>query len=323
MNIDEEYIDTLIGKFLVGEASEAEAAEVRNWCALSSENQKYLDDAQLIYDKAQLPGQPEFDSDLAWMQVKDNILPNKKKTNFFQPVMKIVAGMVLLVGLSYLFYLSQTPAQEFQFVSENQPMTQLMPDETEITLNSNSEIKVAYHERKNTGTIHLKGEALISIPATKKVKWKVIVGELQIEDIGTVFLVKALSESPVVEVSVQEGVVQFYAPGQEGLNLQAGEKGIYDRESNTFSKASVDPNMAYLKTKALFFQEESLGNVVSKLEEVFNQQIFMEGDIAACKLSVTFENEDLNTILSVISETLGLEVFEENNQIRLIGDGCY
>ena len=323
MNTEEEYIETLIGKVLVGEASEAEAAEVKNWCARSSENQKYLEDAQLIYDKAQLPGQPEFESDLAWMQVKDNILPFKKKTYILHPFMKIAAGLVLLLGLSYLFYLIQTPAQDFQFVSENQPITQLMPDETEIVLNSNSEIQVSYHERKNTGSINLIGEALISIPPTKKVNWKVTVGELQIEDIGTVFLVKAFPDNPVVEVSVQEGVVRFYAPGQDGLTLQAGEKGSYDKESNTFSIASADPNMAYLKSRALFFHEESLGNVISKLEEIFDQVILMEGDIAGCKLSVTFENEDLNTILSIISETLGIEIVQENNQIRLIGDGCY
>jgi hypothetical protein len=49
----------------------------------------------------------------------------------------------------------------------------------------------------------------------------------------------------------------------------------------------------------------------------------MEGNISGCKLTVAFENEDLETILEIISETLSLEVIEEADQIKLSGDGCF
>ncbi|WP_373493077.1 FecR family protein [Aquiflexum sp.] len=323
MNPESEHIEELIGKFLVGEASEAEAKELMEWCAISPENQKYMDEAQWILEKTQLPDQPEFNSEIAWAKVKGKIIPEKSKIRLISPIWKIAASLLLLLGLSYLFYILMTPQQEFQYLSENQVRTHVMPDQTEITLNKQSEIRVDYHERKNTGTIHLSGEALINIPEDKKVNWTVKAGELLIEDIGTIFHVNAHPDSPLVEVTVQEGIVRFYYESQEGITLRVGEKGSYDRSTDTFSKASANPNVAAFKTRRLTFQEEELGQVVATLESVYGKKIVLEGKIANCRLTVSFENEDLETVLSVISETLGLEVFDEGNLIRISGDGCY
>lgn len=323
MNPESEHIEELIGKFLVGEASDQEALELREWCAISPENQKYLDDAQWILEKTQLSDQDEFDSEIAWAKVKSKINPEKGKSRYFFPVWKIAASLVVLLGLTYLFYNLITPKQEFQYLSGNQVQTHVMPDQTEITLNQQSEIRVDYHERKNTGTIYLSGEALISIPEDKKVNWTVKAGELLIEDIGTIFHVSALPNSNVVEVTVQEGVVRFYSASKEGITLLAGEKGSYDKTSDIFSKSSANPNVAAFKTLMLTFQEEELWQVVTSLESVYSRRIVLDGNISTCKLTVAFENEDLETVLSVISETLGLEVIDEGNLIRISGDGCF
>jgi ferric-dicitrate binding protein FerR (iron transport regulator) len=198
-----------------------------------------------------------------------------------------------------------------------------MPDLTEISLNKNSDVRVDYNERKKTGTIHLSGEALINIPDSKKVNWTVQAGELHIDDIGTVFHVKAFPDSAIVEVTVQEGLVRFYKDDVEGITLSAGEKGIYDKDLNTFAKLEADPNVAAFVTKSFVFQEEELAQVLASLSQVYGRKIVMEGDISGCRLTVNFENEDLNTILEIIGETLGLEVIDEGSQIKISGDGCY
>jgi ferric-dicitrate binding protein FerR (iron transport regulator) len=208
-------------------------------------------------------------------------------------------------------------------VADNTVVTQQMPDLTEISLNQHSQVKVEYNERKNKGTIVLAGEALISIPNSKKVNWTVQAGELQIEDIGTVFHVKAFPDSALVEVTVQEGLVRFFKEDMEGITLKAGEKGTYDKNLNVFSKLEADPNVAAFVTRSFDFQEEELGEVLDKLSQIYGKKIVMEGNISGCKLTVAFENEDLETILEIISETLSLEVIEEADQIKLSGDGCF
>lgn len=323
MNPESEHIEELIGKFLLGEASEIESLQLKEWCAISPENQKYLDDAQWILEKAQLSDQTEFESEIAWTKVRSKIKPETGKIRSISPLWKIAASLVLLMGLTYLFYIWMTPQQEFQYLSENKVQTHLMPDLTEITLNQQSEIRVEYNQRQKKGTIHLTGEALINITEDKKVNWIVEANDLLIEDIGTVFHVQAYPDSPVVEVSVQEGIVRFYSESQNGITLQVGEKGIYDKTLKTFSKSKSDPNVAAFKSGKLDFQEEELGNVAAKLESFYGRTIILDGNIAACRLTVAFDNEDLETVLLVISETLGLEVIYEDQVIRLRGNGCF
>jgi ferric-dicitrate binding protein FerR (iron transport regulator) len=323
MNENIEHIEDLIGKFIVGEASEAEIRELGEWCALSAENQKYLDDAKLIYEKAQLPSKEEFDAEVAWTKVKSMITKKETKTRFMIPTWGIAAGLILIFALTFIFYSIRQSTQEFQFVADNTVVTQQMPDLTEISLNQHSQVKVEYNERKNKGTIVLEGEALISIPDSKKVNWTVQAGELQIEDIGTVFHVKAFPDSALVEVTVQEGLVRFFKEDMEGITLKAGEKGTYDKNLNVFSKLEADPNVAAFVTRSFDFQEEELAQVLTSLSQVYGREIVMEGDISGCRLTVNFENEDLETILEIISETLSLEVIEEGDLIKLSGDGCF
>lgn len=320
---EEEYIENLIGKFIVGEASREEILELEEWSAQSAENQKYLDDSLLIFEKAQLPDQADFDSEKAWENVQSRISGNDRKINSFLPVWAIAASIALIFGLSFFFYGQFFKPEEFQFVSQNEVVTQALPDQTEISLNQNSQVEVVYNERKKTGRIQLTGEALVSISSTKKVDWIVQTGNLLIEDIGTVFHVKAYPDSETVEVTVQEGMVRFFTETQLGITLHPGEKGTYGKAKDEFSKAEAEPNVSAFKTRNFSFFEQELSKVVADLMAVYGKEIILDGNIATCKITVDFANEDLETILSIIAETMSLEITNEGDQIRISGDGCF
>lgn len=321
MKWEEEYMEDLIGKFVVGEASESEIRDLRDWCALSPENQKYLDDSLKIFENAQLSDQ-DFDTEKAWENVKSKISENGTKTRFLFPVWGIAAGLVLVLAFSFLFYNQYTKPEEYQFVSENQVMTQTLPDQTEISLNKASEVKVEYNARKKTGTIQLSGEATISIGKEKEIQWTVEAENLLIRDIGTVFHVKAYPDGQQIEVSVLEGAVQFYSQNEEGIILEVGEKGIYDKASGSYSKTVADTNVVAFKTRSFQFDEENLQAVVDRISEVYDRKITLTGGIGSCKITVEFAEEEFDTIIGILSETMGLEVSENGDEIILSGEGC-
>ncbi|WP_026969508.1 FecR family protein [Algoriphagus terrigena] len=323
MKWEEEYIEDLVGKFIVGEASESEVRDLREWCALSPENQKYLDDSLLIFERAQLPDDRNFDTDAAWDKVKGQITAKKTVRRTLIPLWKVAAGLILVAAVSYLFYWNLAPGDEFVYLSENEVMTQTLPDQTEISMNKASEVKVDYNARKKTGTIQLKGEATISIGKEKDIQWTVEAENLLIRDIGTVFHVKAYPDGQQIEVSVLEGAVQFYSATHEGIMLQAGEKGIYDKASGSYNKTVADTNVVAFKTRSFQFTEESLQSVVDRISEVYDRKITLLGGIGTCKITVEFEEEELDTILGILSETMGLEVSENGDEIILSGEGCY
>ncbi|WP_111672764.1 FecR family protein [Algoriphagus litoralis] len=322
MSREAEYIEDLIGKFIVGEASDSEIRALREWCALSSENQKYLDDAVFIFEKAQLPDQPEFKVDLAWEKVKSRISEKKPKTRFILPSWGIAAGLVLVLAFSFLFYQQFFKPEKFLFVSENQVRTEILPDQTEISLNKSSEATIEYNARKKTGTILLTGEATISIGKEKDIQWTVEAENLLIRDIGTVFHVKAYPESQQIEVSVLEGAVQFYSQTDAGILLQAGEKGVYNKTSGSYSKTEADTNVVAFKTRSFQFDEENLQEVVDRISAVYDRKITLAGGIGTCKITVEFTEEEFDTIIGILSETMGLEVSENGDEIILSGEGC-
>src|SRR5690606_2677039 len=214
------------------------------------------------------------------------------------------------------------PGDEFVYLSENKVVTQTLPDQTEISLNKESEVTVDYNPRKKTGTIQLKGEATISIGKEKEVQWTVEAENMLIRDIGTVFHVKAYPDGQLVEVSVLEGAVQFYSATQEGSMLQAGEKGIYDKASGTYNKTVADTNVVAFKTRSFQFTEENLQSVVDRISEVYDRKITLQGGIGTCKITVEFHEEELDTIIGILSETMGLKVSEDGDEIILSGEGC-
>ncbi len=316
------YIDSLIAKYIVGEISPSEEKELKEWCALSEENQKVLDDELLIFQKANLGTDHQFDADLAWTKIQPKIqTPKKGRQVYFTP-WKIAASFLLICIFSFLIYQQITAPEEFNYLSENQVETQILPDQTKISLNRDSEVSIEYNERKKTGLIKLSGESLVSIPESKKVDWQVQVDKLFIEDIGTVFNVKAYPDSPIVEVSVIEGEVRMYLESDNGIILLAGEKGTYDKISNTFSKEEADPNVDSYSSRSFSYFNQDLASVVDQLSEVYQTNIILAGNIGACRLTVEFENEDLDTILSIISETLNLDITKSGNEITLSGTAC-
>ena len=319
---EEYYIDSLIAKYIVGEISPSEEKELMDWCALSKENQKLLDDEVLIYQKANLGTSQSFDTELAWQKIQPQIQKSRKGRIISFPVWKLAAGFLLICAMSFLIYQQFGSTQEFEFTSENEVETQILPDQTSLAINRGSEVSIAYNERKKTGVIQLSGESLISIPESKKVKWQVQVEQLFIEDIGTVFNVKAYPDSPIVEVSVLEGVVRMYQENEEGIQLKAGEKGIYDKATGVFSKAEADSNVVAYSTKSFSYFNEDLASIISQLSEVYQTSIRLDGNIGGCRLTVDFEEEELSTILAIISETLNLEINESGEEIILSGTAC-
>lgn len=322
MNGEGYDMDELVGKYITEEATEQEKQLVQEWCAQSVENQKYVDHAKLIYEKAQHDDGHEYHTEAAWEIVKEKINAGKVRKLPIVNLWRVAASLLLISVLSYFLYWQFFSTEQLQLASEVEVVTQTLADNTEIALNKNSAAEVVYNERKKTGIIKLKGEATITIKSDKKVEWLVQTDELFIRDIGTTFNVNAYADHPIVEVSVIEGEVQFYSNQDEGISIKAGEKGLFNKSTKQFSKAEASPNVIAYKTLAFTFEDIALTEAVDQLSQVYNRKIIVTENIKTCRLTVSFTNESLETILGIISETLNLTVTDTGTEIILDGAGC-
>ena len=185
-----------------------------------------------------------------------------------------------------------------------------------------------FRSAKNYGKkerrLKLEGEAFFDV---KHIDDKPFIVEAEgtlIEDIGTSFNIKAVDTDTIVEVFVKSGEVIFFTKDNKGISLTAGEMGIYNKNTRTFTRiASPDVNATAYVNKVFLFQNVRLADVVQQLNIVYGTNIrFGNEQLKDCTISVKFENEDIELILSIISETLELTVTKDTDGYIINGDAC-
>lgn len=197
-----------------------------------------------------------------------------------------------------------------------------MPDGSGVFLNKQTELVYQYDRKKKNHVVKLKGEAYFNIQHDDSKTFIVDLEGIFIRDIGTSFNVKAYPEDNTIEVVVEEGKVMFYTDTDSGIYLSAKGKGIYNKATKTFSIEQPEENVLAYKTRFFSFSDTDLQTVIIALNNVYDKKIVLGGNLRNCHLTVSFNNEDINEIATIIAETLGLTVSNSANEIRLEGPGC-
>lgn len=323
-------MDDLIGKVLAGEATAQEQETVMLWRKQSEDNEKYFNQLNHIFDKAGATNvQVEFDADEAWNKVKSQIKHDGKvisinRTPFFSPL-RIAAGIILLLGIGFVFYLlTAPPIQTLAVASEKETRQDTLPDGSTAFLNKKTELEFEYNPREKTRKVKLKGEAYFAVKHEDEKPFIIEADEILVRDIGTEFNLKAYPDKDTIEIIVTHGEVQFYTKQDPGLNLKAGEKAIYSKRTKEFYRIEKpDTNALSYKTKVFSFNNTDLRSVVSLLNEVYNSKISLANEsLYSCRLTANFKEDNPEIIAEVIAETMGLEITKKDDQLILSGKGC-
>lgn len=325
-----ENIDDLIAKVLAGEASVEETARLEAWKRVSVENNAYFEETKNLF--ATIDGfktEVTVDTNLAWKKLDERISEDGAQIIplFRRPaILRAAASILLLVALGFIIsrFFTQSQAEPTIFATKTAVEKQL-PDGSKVFMNKNAEITYMVN-KDNQREVKLKGEAFFEVKHNEEQPFVITVDEIIIKDIGTAFNVKALPGSNVVEVLVESGEVKFYTTESNGVNLVKGEKATYDKISKQFTKTIPDPafeNTLSYKSKEFYFKETALKDVIAQLNEVYGSDIRLSNDeIGNCLLSVTFNNENIDMIVSIIADTLNLEVIRSGGTITLKGETC-
>lgn len=338
MNKASKHIDQLITRYLAGEASRSEKLLLENWLAKSEENQKYFDGIKLIYEKAsKVYPDIDFNVDKAWGDVKGKMKFTPKVEIKVQKSewgwLRVAASLVAIIGISAIIYFSAhekeviittTPVNNLAIASPDSSINKKLPDSTEVYLNKKSKLTYNPDYGKKNREVALVGEAYFNATHSVDKPLTVKVENTFIKDIGTAFNIKAYPEEDIIEVYVETGKVIFYSEKNSGLTLVKGDVGVFNKKSNSFSKKlTVDANILSYKTKYFTFINARLQDVIRQLNSVYAQQISIKNkEIENCTITVTFENESIDTIVNIISETLDLTLSKTSDGYLLDGVKC-
>lgn len=319
--------ENLLIRFVLGEATAAEAREIETWIAASSTNARKFEEIKLILDAGRRLAQ---DSPLAeveaWEKFKRNrdlanrqpakVVPIKMHTNW----LRVAAAMLFLMGSGwaafYLYNGQKGAAPEWVNVkAANKVLTATLPDGSTVHINKNSSI--AYNrDFKSHRLVNLTGEAFFNIQHNAAVPFAVHVNGINILDIGTAFNVKSknhnteiIVESGVVKVSKNKNAVQLHA--RQMVRIRPGDKAFKIERSD-------DLLYNYYVSNTFIADKTPLWRLVDVLNEAYGADIKIRNNVFRnAPITVTIRLQDsLTDILKLIKETTpGMQVDKIGNTI--------
>lgn len=313
-------IDDLIGKFLTGEASPEEAMFLEDWKNESAENLNYFNNCKKIFDGPAKISNAGIDKKLAWNKIKDAIEPENKVKPWVSIYWRIAASITLIIGIG-AFILFQGKDNTPQLISYNTVDAEKnisLADSTFITVLPHSELSYNNDFGKTNRKVFLKGSAYFSVTHKDSLPFIIDAGGLFIQDIGTKFNVTQSTDTIIVKVD--EGVVLLFDTKGSEITVTADEKAIYIKSEKRIQKILEKNPNAVLKFD---FEGKTLKEILTELGKAYHLRIELESELVGdCQVTTQFNNEDIDTILTVITETLGLKYVKTSEGYQIKGNKC-
>lgn len=241
--------------------------------------------------------------DLDENSMLSTILNQKKTTPKVVPLykkwmFKAAAVFVLAIGITFAFkfFVPQTQKADF-----GERTTFLLPDNSEVVLNSGSEINYRKWNWDDNRHLELKGEAYFRVAKGRRFEVNTSLGKVSV--LGTQFNVK--SRKNRFDVVCYEGRVKVNY-GNAQILLTHGQRVTFEngKQFNTVVNA---PKPEWMENQIAFYQE----NIKSLLDEVqrqYNITIELNAKDTTSLFTGKLPTKDLDVALQIISTTYHLEV---------------
>jgi len=205
-------------------------------------------------------------------------------------------------GLSQRKILAETHFIQV-FCKKGETKKVILPDSSEVWLNSGSALVYPSRFNNNERNIVLIGEAYFKVRHIAESPFQVSVNNLKVKDIGTSFDVQSYPDRDETRVTLNEGLVSV-SDGRTNYHLKSNEQLIYSNLTGKVSIKDVDAK-GYVAWKdgELKFDGEPLLEVLKILEYRYDVHFqIVNNNHANQYIRLRFNpQENIEDILSVIS----------------------
>lgn len=316
-------INDLLVKYLLQEANAEEQQRVNDWLQQGEENRRYFNHLSLIWNESsKLAAVSTVDENEAWQSFKQRVDKKEPVKVIAVPKpspwpLRIAAALIGITLISSVYWFVNKNRPEIATIkSGSDVLKENLADGSVITLNKNSSIVYDKKLKGATRNIALTGEAFFEVAPDKNKPFIITVNDVTIRVVGTSFNVK--SSNGNTEVNVKSGVVEIIRQSEK-VSLRAKEKVIVETSNQQLQKDSTRGELYdYYKTKVFVCDNTPLWQLVATLNEAYGADIIIENNsIRSLPLSVTFNEEPIDKILAIVTQTLSITAAKKDNQIVL------
>ncbi|RYZ21720.1 MAG: DUF4974 domain-containing protein [Chitinophagaceae bacterium] len=312
--------DDLLVKYLLGEATAAEARQAEEWIAADPAHARQADAfRQLLAASQAQASASDVDTDAAWARFRERTKAQEAPVPVRRlPWMRVAAAMIAAAAIgtvSYLVLGRQTPT-EMQVLARHKPLTDTLPDGSVVTLNRAASLSFPEDFEGDTRRVALRGEAFFSVAPNKKKPFVIRVNDVTVTVVGTSFNVRGSGDS--TQVIVESGIVQVEHKGKRVL-LHPGEQvRVHPRDSTLALQTGTDALHRYFRTGAFECDNTPLWRFVDVLNEAYGSNIVIDRpELRNQPLTTTFKNASLDEVLEVLRITFNLSVSRDRDSIHL------
>ena len=253
---------------------------------------------------------PVFDENL----MLQNVVATQKSIPKVIPLyqskwLRIAAILVVFLGLTYVLKSESTFTE---YADNAKKTTFLLPDDSEIVLNSGSEIKYKKWNWNNQRSLELKGEAFFKVAKGKTFDVQTDLGIVTV--VGTQFGVK--SRENRMEVYCYEGKVRVQNKGQ--ITYLTKGKHVHYENNKQIVTAFSDSIPLWLQNK-MTFESEDLAAISAEMERQYGVKISVKNVPLDQQFTGTIPSNDLDVALEIICKTFQLKATKTKAAIILEG----
>jgi ferric-dicitrate binding protein FerR (iron transport regulator) len=251
-----------------------------------------------------------------WKNRKLEILVKKRKNYLTIRLTQLAA--VLAIGLFLGYYLnslekSTSPVYYTAVAPKGSVSEMVLPDGSQIFLNSGSKIKYTIDGTSNKREVFLTGEAWFHVAKLKEKPFLVHTSYYDVQVTGTKFNVKTYPDEKKVVTTLEEGSVNIESSKnmklEKDIRLKTGEQLVYDKESKRIEIKEVNTRwFTSWKDNKLIFVNLSLKDLKILLERKYGVEIeITDIDILDYHYDGTLKNETILEVLEILKNTLPIQ----------------
>ncbi|HPJ09053.1 MAG TPA: FecR family protein [Flavobacterium sp.] len=249
---------------------------------------------------------PAFDTELMWAEVT----APRTKTIRLQHNWLLRIAAVLVIGIGLFF--ASVPMQTTTELTQNKMQkTFLLPDDSEVTLNSASQIEYKKWNWTDHRELQLEGEAFFKV--TKGQTFDVLTRLGKVTVVGTQFNVKARGDR--FEVICFEGKVRITTQNKNVL-LSPGMSAYFEAGKPLQPEASSLQKPGWLN-HLISFCNDDLDTVIAEIERQYDVKISKQKVDSNHRFTGNVPSDDLEMALYIISKTYNLNYYKAENNITL------
>ena len=298
-----------LARYLAGEASPADQAVIEAWAASDRAHQADLTRLRAMFGIKPTPA--TWNIDMAWTSVarqldsaraEVDVIPMRRP---FQVRWLAAAGVLLAAGGGAWFYRQSGPAEVAYRTAVGQQQTIELSDGSRVTLAPASTLTVHAGFGRKTRSLSLTGQAWFEVDHDASRPFRIQVGDVSIEDLGTEFEVEAHSSE--IRIAVAKGSVAIHAAASTPVQLSAGDVAtVVAGGRGTVAHQAPVERLTSWRQGTLAFEDRTLGDVADELRHWYDVSFVLNGNAGSRRLNATIPTNRLDDAIETIATALDL-----------------